>query len=890
MALESGFQLGPYEIESPIGAGGMGEVYKAKDRRLERTVAIKVLPSEVSRDEALRQRLEREAKTISSLNHPNICTLHDIGRQDDIDYLVMEYIEGETLADRLSRGSIPAEEMLEISTQIAGALDKAHRGGVIHRDLKPGNVMLTRTGVKLLDFGLAKMATQEPGQVVAGLSAMATAHSDKPLTEQGTILGTFQYMAPEQLEGKEADARTDIFAFGAVMYEMATGKKAFEGESQASLIGAIMNSNPKPISELQPMSPPALENLVRACLAKNPDDRLQTAHDARLQLQWIAEGGSQLGVPAQVATRRRSRERFAWIAAGVLGVIAAVVVLPRLLNPPAKPAAVRLAMLPPEDTLLDSNEANMAVSPDGSMVAFLAADTTGTPWLWIRSLKSQTARALPGTDTPVLPFWSPDNRFVGFFSDGQLKKIDVMSGEPQIICRAPSGRGGTWNEDGVILIAPFSSGAIYRVPASGGEPVAVTVIDTSRGEVGHRFPSFLPDGRHFLYVVLPGNQGLYETRVASLDSDESSSVISAAGVAIYAEPGYLLVPRQQSIEAIPFDASKREITGDALATGETQSGQAQYTGAGAVSVSKNGVLVHPVGFIRNTRLEWFDRSGGQIGTVSLPAGNYQNVRLSPDGRRLAVELWDSSVSSGIWTVDLARSVPTKLTFARGYNYAPIWSPDGRRIAFTSDRDGGESIYVKLSSGSGGTEKMPTEKALFQQPSDWAPGGRYLVYEALFPNTNWDLWVLDLAEGGKSRPFLNSPYSEWDGVVSPDGNWIAYRSDETGSWEIFVESFPTPGNKTRISTDGAFPFITWSRDGQEIIFTGGDGNTMMSVDVKTGATFEAGIPRVLFRKPRGGRSITPTPDRQRFLVAVPVAEGASSVLSVVLNWSAALEDH
>jgi Tol biopolymer transport system component len=674
-----------------------------------------------------------------------------------------------------------------------------------------------------------------------------------------------------------------------VIYEMATGQKAFEGESQASLIGAIMNSDPKAIAELQPMSPPALENLVKACLAKNPEDRLQTAHDIKLQLRWIAEGGSQVGVPAPVASRRRIREAVAWAMAGLLAIVVAAVALPRLLSPTADPEPVRLAMLPPENTLLDSNEANMAVSPDGSMVAFLAADTTGTPWLWIRPLQSQSARALPGTSQPTLPFWSPDSRFVGFFSGGLLKRIDVTGGEPQIICEAPGGRGGTWNEDGVIVFAPYSSGPICRVPASGGEPVAVTRIDSSQGDVGHRFPSFLPDGRHFLYVVLPGDEGLYETRVASIDSDESSPVISASTAAVYAEPGYLLVSRQQSIEAIPFDAGKREITGDPLATGETQSGQAQYTGAAAASASRNGVLVHPVGFIRNTRLGWFDRAGRQISTVSLPPGNYQSVRVSPDGRRVAVELWDSSVSSEIWTVDLARSVPNKLTFESGYNYVPVWSPDGRRIAFTSDRAGAENIYVKRSSGSGEAEKLPTHKTLFQSACDWTWDGRYIIYQALSPGTGWDLWILDLSKEGEAIPFLTTESNEWNATVSPDGKWVTYRSDETGSYELFVESFPTPGNKYRVSTDGAFPLSAWDRSGREIIFVSGDGITVMSVEVKTGEVFEAGIPHVLFRKPRGGNWISASPDRQRFLVTVPVAEGASSVLSVVLNWTAALED-
>jgi serine/threonine protein kinase len=867
----------------------MGEVYRARDTRLDRTVAIKVLPSDHTWDEALRQRLEREAKAVSSLNHPNICTLHDIGRAEEVDFLVMEFIEGETLADRLEKGSFPAEEMIRYGIQIAGALEKAHRGGVVHRDLKPGNIMLTSSGVKLLDFGLAKMASQDPGQVVAGLSGMATAHSDKPLTEQGTILGTFQYMAPEQLEGKEADARTDIFAFGAVLYEMATGKKAFEGESQASLIGAIMNSDPKPISDLQPLSPPAFENLVKACLAKKPDDRLQTAHDIKLQLRWIAEGGSQMGVPAPVATRRRHRERIAWATAAVLAIAVSVVAIPRLVNPPARPSPVRLAMLPPENTILNSNEANMAVSPDGKMVAFVAADSTGTERLWVRALQTKSARALPGTATPSLPFWSPDSRFVAFFNPGNLLRIDVAGGEPQVLCDAPGGRGGAWNDDGVILFAASSSGPLSRVPASGGEAVVVTRVDSSRGEVAHRFPCFLPDGNHFLYVVLPGEGGLYETRVGSLDSDETKPVIRADGAAVYAEPGYLLLSRQQSLEAVHFDSGRLEMIGNPIAIGESQSGQAQYTGAFPASVSKNGVLVHPVGFLRNTRLEWFDRAGKRTSTVSLPPANYRALSVSPDGRRLAIERWLSSVNSEIWTVDLARSVPTRLTFEGVYNYTPVWSPDGKYVAFTSDREGQENIYLRLATGSGEARKLSTPEALFQVPNDWTPDGRYLVYEALDPVTGWDIWLLDTSKEGEAIPFLKTRFHEWDAYVSPNGKWIAYRSSETGSFELFVESFPEPGNKYRVSTNGALPFITWNETGTELIFLGGDGTSLMSVDVRTGATFEAGISELLFRVPRGSYGISPSPDRRHFLVSVPVAEGASSVLSVVLNWTAALED-
>src|SRR5262249_36604381 len=498
MTLAEGSQLGPYQILSPVGAGGMGEVYRAKDTRLDRIVAIKVLPSHLSENAEIRQRFDREPKTISSLSHPHICALHDVRHQHGTDYLVMEFLEGESRADRLAKGPLPTEQALRYGIQIADALDRAHRQGIVHRDLKPGNVMLTKSGVKLVDFGLAKLAAAGP--VASSLSILPT-QAGANLTQDGTILGTFQYMSPEQLEGKEAGARSDIFAFGAVLYEMATGNKAFAGKSQASLIAAILDSQPAPISTVQPMSPPALDRVVQTCLAKDPDDRWQTAHDVMLELKWIAEGGSQAGVPAPVAARRVQRERTAWIAAALFAAAALALATLYFATPRRGDRIVRTSILPPSKTVYRSvgeSAGPPAISPDGLTLAFTASDTPGRSQLWVRSFDAAAPRALPGTEGAMYPFWSPDSKSIGFFCSGKLKKVDAAGGPVLTICDAADGRGGTWGRDGVIVFEPHFREPLARVSASGGPVTAGTKLDESRRETTHRFPFFLPDGKHLL--------------------------------------------------------------------------------------------------------------------------------------------------------------------------------------------------------------------------------------------------------------------------------------------------------------------------------------------------------------------------------------------------------
>src|SRR5713226_6679005 len=548
MGLRTGTRLGPYEILSAIGAGGMGEVYRARDTRLDRIVAIKVLPAHLADDPERRERFEREARTIASLNHPHICVLHDIGRQDGIDFLVLEYLEGETLAQRLLKGPLPIEQVLQYAIEIADALDKAHRKGITHRDLKPGNIMLTKSGTKLLDFGLAKLK-QEVAPANVPLSQLPTA-SDA-LTAEGTIVGTLLYIAPEQLEGKEVDARTDIFAFGAVVYEMATGKKAFEGKSQAGVIGAIMSSEPPPMSSLQPMTPPALDRLVKKCLAKEPEKRWQAASDVCDELKWIAEGGSQVGLAMPLVAQRKSRERLALsVAVVLLGAALALAGFEYVRRQAPTPQTMRFFVLPPETwtlagmgTVTSGSTAPLSVSPDGRRIAFVAGGPDGKYLLWVRSLDALTAQLLAGTEGASAPFWSPDSTALGFFAGGKLKKIDVAGGPATTLCDAPDNRGGTWSRNGVIVFNPGNRTMLQKVPASGGVPTAATVL--GQGEIGHYRPSFLPDGRHFLYRASKGSETSGPIYLGSLDSAERKFLLDADASNVVYTQGHLLFLREK---------------------------------------------------------------------------------------------------------------------------------------------------------------------------------------------------------------------------------------------------------------------------------------------------------------------------------------------------------
>ena len=881
-----GQRIGPYQLASRIGAGGMGEVYKALDTRLDRTVAIKVLTAHLADDPRARERFQREARAVAALNHPHICTLHDVGSQDlstgsgqAMDFLVMEYLDGKTLAERLAKGPLALDDALQYAIQIAGALDKAHRQGITHRDLKPANVMLTKAGTKLLDFGLAKLRPAV-GEVV-GMSAASNVGSS--LTGRGTILGTVQYMAPEQLEGKPADARTDVFAFGALLYEMLTGKKAFEATSQASLISAILSSHPPPIAVLQPLSPPALNRVVKKCLAKDPDERWQSTRDLTSELQWIAESGSDTavaapGVDAQVRSRAKT-QRYGWIAAAVFLVttlaLAGALYLRRA---PVDTRVYRSTFLPPTnaaDTGLPSTDV-LALSPDGRHLAFVAPDANGSPVLWVRALADLAAQPLAGTEGAGGPFWSPDSRYIAFSAAGKLKKIDASGGPVISLCDTKTSSPGSWGRGGVILFTRDGRG-LSRVTAAGGTPTLATTLDTKGGERRHEYPYFLPDGRHFLYAAAGDTtSGVY---VGSLDSPDRTRLLDSFANAQYAS-GFLVFPRAGALMAQPFDATRLVLSGEAMPVAETVALLRSVPPTAALAafvVSDTGVLVFEAS--RTSRFVWFDRAGRQIRILGEPARYMSGVHLSPDGSQAAVVVADSPETANVWLFDVARGVRTPLTVS-GFVSASIWSPDGRHVVFASDVD----LYQRLSNGEG-PEKLLLATDIRKMPESWSPDGQFLIY-ATTASADRDLWVLPLFGNRKPYPFIELPFFEAGSQFSPDGRWLAYNSNESGASEVYVVPFPGPGGKVRISTargDNA----RWRRDGKEIFYLAG--NTLMAAAVTVnGSRFEVGAVQRLFEVPMvdGYWPYDVSADGQRFLVNT--LESAVAPLTIVVNWPASLK--
>ncbi len=869
----------------------MGEVYRARDTRLERTVAVKVLPSHLSSSLEVRQRFEREAKTISQLSHPHICAIYDVGNQDGVEYLVMEFLEGETLAGRLARGPLPLEQVLRFGIEIADALDRAHRQGIVHRDLKPGNIMLTKSGVKLLDFGLAKAVA--PAGPVSALTSLPTMAGGANLTQEGTILGTFQYMAPEQLEGKEADARTDIFTFGAVLYEVATGKKAFSGASQASLIAAILEREPVPVSTVQPMAPPALDRAVKTCLAKDPENRFQTAHDVKLQLQWIAEGGSQAGVAAPVAARRKNRERL-WMSAAVLFAVLAAALGVVLLRSPREPVRVlRSSIAPPSGAAFWLDPATPgppALSPDGRRLAFSARAADGKILLYVRSLDAVEPVALAGTDDAQYPFWSPDSRTIGFFADRKLKTVEAEGGPPVTLCSADlDAKGGTWSRTGTIVFARGSATTLSRVPAGGGEPVEVTHFDARRGDDSHRHPRFLPDGKHFLYVARsPGAAAEGNAIVvASLDGGAEKVLLRSPAEAEYAS-GYIIFLRERTLMARPFDPGRLAFTGDAFPLAENISFLSQAAAEGIFSASQNGILVYqtssgPAG----SKLVWLDRDGKPQGALGDPA-DFVDIALSPDDKRGVATVRDPSTGNrDLWIYDIARNVGTRFTFGPANETSPVWSPDGQWIAYASTRKGYEDIYRKAVAGSS-EEELLVESKINKEPALWSPDGRFLVYVENTKDTKADILLLPMDGERKPRVFLRTPFFEYAAAFSPDGRWLVYGSDESGKFQLYVTSFPTPGRKWQLSREeGAYAY--WSKDGKEILYHGFSGQIWAVEVVERADSLDIGAPKPLFKlavAPKAsGAEIYPTSDHQRFL-ALDHGQKATALLNLVVNWTAA----
>jgi Tol biopolymer transport system component/predicted Ser/Thr protein kinase len=878
MTLSPGSRLGPYEVLAPLGAGGMGEVYKAKDTRLDRTVAVKVLPQHLSESSDVRQRFEREAKTISSLSHPHICALYDVGNQDGVEYLVMEYLEGETLAERLLKGSLPTEQTLRYGIEMADALDKAHRQGIVHRDLKPGNVMLAKSGVKLLDFGLAKVVA--PVSQQSGLTALATMAHGQNLTQEGTILGTFQYMAPEQLEGREADVRTDIFAFGAVLYEMATGRKAFSGSSQASLISAIMKEEPAPLSAIQPMTPPALDRIVKTCLAKDPEERWQSAHDIKSELAWIAQAGSQAGVAAPVVASRRRKDRVAWGVAGLLAgaLLAAVATWSLLASRPAAPRPVtRVAVpIPAGDSFLTDNYSTVAISPDGRRVVYVGRRLDKRQ-LFLRSLDATEAAPIAGTDGAYSPFFSPDGHWAGFWADGKIKKVSLAGGVPVTICECGvSDRmlGATWGPDDAIVFSQKWAGGLFRVPAAGGAAQPVTKISAKGENRGHIWPEFLPGGKAVLFTVFTGGSlEDYAIAVESLGSGQQKTLIKGGTFGRYAASGHILYARAGTLFAAPFDSSRLEVTGAAFPVAE---GVFENTNGGAgFAVSANGTLLYATGgiLLPERSLLWVDRQGtaSPVTKIKRP---FSNARLSPDGKRVALTVEAETYDE--WILDLERDSLTRLSFGKD-DGAPVWSPDGKRVVYRSSQAGAYNLYARASDGSGSEERLTSDQDASTAMS-FTPDGKLLVLVRVREGVP-EVWIHPFEKGSSPSPFLQGPFRHDEAALSPDGRWMAYTSNESGKVEVYVTAFPGPGGKWQISTEGGKTPL-WAPNSRELFYR--KDKKFMRVAVTTAPSFSASRPELLFEGDYEGWDIAP--DGKRFLmVKDEAAESAPKHLNLVLDW-------
>jgi serine/threonine protein kinase len=898
MALNSGRRLGPYEILAPLGTGGMGEVYRARDTRLERTVAIKILPAQLSSDPVRKQRFEREAKTISSLNHPHICVLHDVGHQDGVDYLVMECVEGETLANRLEKGALSLDQVVKYGTQIADALDKAHRSGVVHRDLKPGNIMLTPSGAKLLDFGLAKAAA--PLTSVAMLTAAVT--QSAPMTEQGTIVGTFQYMSPEQVEGKELDGRSDIFSLGAVLYEMLTGQRAFQGKSQLSVASAILEKEPAPISAVKPLTPPALDHTIRRCLAKEREKRWQSAADLAGELQWIAENGSQAPAPVPFVAARSIGSRLGWIVTAVaaLALFGLTLFVAGYFSHPTPPVQTIRASLPPPSnaafTVSSSVAGSMAISPDGRLLAFTAVAKGNVSQLWVRSLDTLVSRPLAGTESAFAPFWSPDSRWIAFFStDQKLKKVEAAGGLVETLCDAPFGRGGAWNQDGLIIFAPNIAQPLFQVAATGGTATPITQLDASREENTHRWPQFLPDGKHYLFFVraaLPSATGFY---VGTLGSGERRQVISSSTNVLYALPGYLLFGRGDTLMAQPFDAGRIRLTGEPTPVAQDVSfiPAPNYMN---FSVSQTGILVYSSAAVQVGRqLAWYDRQGKLLSRLGPP--EYSSwPQLSPDGKRLAIRLLTPPAGAfDVWVYDLARGVHARMSFTALTAYAPVWSPNGTQLAYahSAPQASGDHMYLLNPDGTGKEQPLeqPVIESIANYPSSWSPDGRLLLFDHQDKSGKISVWVLPFSGDRKPYRFVETQFNAQAGKFSPDGRWVAYVSNDSGRDEVYVAPFPGPGGRVQVSSGGGSQ-PRWRRDGRELFYLSPD-IKMMAADVSaTAEDFRAGSVRTLFAvSPLGGVPgylYDVTADGQRFVVAQDFEHTSTLPLTMVINWPAELK--
>jgi serine/threonine protein kinase/Tol biopolymer transport system component len=890
MTLSLHDRLGPYEVLGSLGAGGMGEVYRARDTRLGREVAIKVLPGEFFTDSERLKRFEREASSASALNHPNIITVHQIEQFGSTPLIVMELVLGKTLRQLLLAGRLPTKKSLSIAAQVADGLACAHEAGIVHRDLKPENLMVTKDGrVKIVDFGLAKIAPVE---------SVRPSHRDEPTMTMGTmpgiVLGTVGYMSPEQASGQQTDYRSDQFSFGSILYEMMTGRHAFHRKTGAETLAAIIREEPEPIELVNPSAPAALRWIVERCLSKDPEDRYVSTRDLARDLavgwQHASEITGTSGSVPKVGPPEAAKRPFVWPAAAVaLGalMVVLVLILSQFQRTTTAENPTRFWITPPESGVFHSlgyDAGPMTLSPDGRRIAFVASDPKGKSSIWVRPLDALIAAEIAGTEGASFPFWSWDSRFLGFFADGKLKKIEVAVGTAETLCEVQDARGGTWNREGVILFSPARNRLIYRVSSSGGSPIPVTQLNTT-SEIGHRFPFFLPDGRHFLYSARDEN-GANEILVASLDSKERKSLVHASSNAVYSPPGYLLFVQDGNLVAQPFDAKRLKTTGEPLLVAK----EVRYfslVGKGVFSVSENGVLAYQSGPAAvGSQLLWFDRAGKQIGSTGVPA-NYGDPRISPDGKKIAMTVADPQTGNpDIWIYDLPRDVTTRFTFGAAWDIIPIWSPDGSRVLFSSNRGGLFDLYVKAFSKTAEDEMFLTSKQ-HKWPDDWSGDGRFIAFDISSAGGMKAIWILPLFGDRKPFAFERSEFSEFGAAFSPDGRWLAYVSEESGGREVYLQSFPDRGEKLRISIAGGVD-PKWRADGRELFYQALN-NQLMAVKLETGGRLTASSPTALFKmNPTSINDIYDVaPDGQSFLVNT-VSREDSSPITVVLNWAAGLK--
>jgi serine/threonine protein kinase len=875
LALTPGTRLGVYEVTAQIGVGGMGEVYRATDSNLKRSVAIKVLPASVAGDADRLARFQREAEVLAALNHPNIAAIYGLERTPDFTALVMELVEGDDLSRRIAKGAIPLDEALPIAKQIADALEAAHEQGIIHRDLKPANIKVRDDGtVKVLDFGLAK--AMEPAAGSSPGASQSPTFTTLAVTEAGMILGTVAYMSPEQVRGKTIDKRTDVWAFGCVLFEMLIGGAIFTGDTIPDTIAAILEREPQ-WRALPAQTPAGIRQLLRRCLDKDPRRRLRDIGDAGIEIDDIQNGSQQDGGVAQVP--RGSRRWLAWASTLAVIVLSATAIGVWLLRPTPTPPEVRLDIDTPP-----TNDRSLALSPDGLKIVF-AARSEGQSRLSLRALDSPEARPLPGTERATSPFWSPDNRSIGFFADSRLKRIDIAEGSVRTLASTPAPGGGDWGKGGTIVFSTNPGNPIFRISAGGGEFVAATRFESPQ-QSAQSFPRFLPDGRHFLFFVTgsPEARGVY---LGQLDGLETRRLFDADAPAVYAVTGHLLFIREGKMLAQDFDPNRLEVRGDPFP-------MAEHVGLGtALSVSAAGPIAYrtPSADSGQRQLVWVDRSGREMEKVVYPDTASQGPSLSRDGRRVAVFRWANG-NMDIWSYETGRRTWDRVTVDSGDDIYPLWSPDGTRMVFGSNRNGGRmNLYRKLLGTPPGSEELLLSTSQTKFPMDWSPDGRFLLYDSLDPKQGFDIWALPLE--GDRKPFeaVQTDFSERLAQFSPDGTWIAYQSDKTGRFEIYVQPFPGLGGDSRVSVNGGAQ-VRWNPNGKELFYVAPD-DRLMAVPIhfaSNGETVEVGTPLGLFTTNVGSGALNT--NRQQYMVATNgqsfvmnsvLGEAKTPPITVILNW-------